>query len=369
MESINRNRNVDNVQKDVVRDRYLSHDSHRDAQLIHMYEKYASRIDLGAWARESRDLSFIMLRKNVHDELGCSMKEAHEIAQHLEENIGYAVYRAADMKIRPVVAGALRNAAERLDGIANDKQACTALLDKLEAGLSSDLRDETAKLQAYGLTREQAAGMAVQLKNFGSKSSMQKMLSAHGCAMYKGDSMHLADFQAALRRSAGELRALAADLPHNRSVPVFEQFPALTKGLRAGIDKHSFLAYVLDNHEKMYALEKSEMQNLGRIRSGRHGDKWVKRCMLDLGTAIGAKLAMAPGIGTAMTAIGTAGSLKSLMDADQLSRRPDELSYLARGVSEQRFLEKSHQADSELGQKIVTSILYDSAMSLAGSAI
>ncbi len=369
VESINRRRNIDNLQREVVQDRYLRQDSHRDTQLIHMSEKYASRIDLGAWARESRDFTFYTLRDKVRGELGCSMEEAHEIAHKLEENIAYAVYRAADVRIRPEVAKALRRAAKHLESIAGNEQACAALIDKLEAELSSGLVDETAKLEAYGLTREQAAGMAVQLKNFGAGRAVRKMESRPGLAMYKAEALHLSDFRAALLRRAGELRSLAKDLPHDRSLPVFERFPELTRGLRQEADKHSFLAYVLDNHEKMYALEKGEMHNLGRMRNNCLDDKWLKRCMLDIGTAIGAKLARVPGIGNALTAIGCAASIETLMAEDQLSRKPSQLSYLAGGMSEKQYLQESHRADSELGQDIVISILYDAAMCVLGAAI
>lgn len=357
MDAVSRRPNNDSLQQEMVRDPYLQHSQSADARRIHMFNKYVSHIDPMDWARENRDIAFLQLRNKVRSEMGCSLKEAHQIAVGLERDFASALYWAVDKQLRPMAAKAMLDAADRLERLADDPQACSELLDSSAERLSSDLGDQTAKLQAYGLTREQAAGLAIQLKNFGPIRTMHKLLSPGGLSMHKSDPMSLADFQQSLRRSAEEMRSFTADLRHNRSRPMLETFPAFAQGFRQGIDNDSFLAYVLDNHATIRGWEKRELDNLARCREGLHSEKWLKNSLKNAGTAVGVWVAKAPAAGNLATCISVANDLEEVMDADRQARRPDELSYLAGGMSEQIFLEKSHQADHDLGVAIFGAIL------------
>jgi hypothetical protein len=357
MGSVDRRLDTDGIQQELVRDLYLQHSQSADARRIHMFNKYVSRIDPMDWARENRDIAFLELRNKVRSEMGCSLKEAHQIAVGLERDFASVLYWAVDRMLRPMVAEALVGAADRLERLADDPQTCKELLQKIVEELSSDLGDQTAKLQAYGLTREEATGLAIHLKNFGLNRTMRELVSPGGLSMHKSDPMCLADFQQSLRRSAGEMRTLAANLQRNRSVPVLEIFPAFAEGLSQGIDSNSFLAHVMDNHASIRGWEKRELDNLARCREGIHSEKWLKNCLKNAGTAVGTWLAKAPAVGNLTTCISVASDLKEVMDDDRKARRPVELSYQIGGMSEKVFLEKSRQADHDLGVAIFGVVL------------
>jgi len=361
---------TDQILTRLVKDPYLQQDLNvEDQHLLHVANKFVDQVDLGNWARQSRDLAYLSLREKVSREFGCDTRKANKIAVRFERYLAYAVYRKADGLVREQAGKILTEAAGQLEKVALDPDASIKLLGELVRQMPNEPKALEAELEAYGLSREKATGLALQLINKDLPKVAFDLKSDQGLCMHKTRPLGLAEFQAGLLLKARELKTLAGLLPKERSIRVFEDFPALTESLLNSakeVDSRSFLVHALEKHAEWQQLERNELNNLAGIRHSlpQERDQLTKMILADVGTSIFSSFAGVKTFDKVLSITQIGSSLSSEVENSDRKLGIKRLSLLSKGMTHQQFYEAQLENKRELGKSLILQFLYRTAMAI-----
>ncbi|MBW1809567.1 MAG: hypothetical protein JRJ87_15340 [Deltaproteobacteria bacterium] len=361
---------ADQLLTSLVKDHYLQQDLNvEDQHLLHVANKFVDQVDLGKWAKQSRDLAFLSLREKVSHEFGCDTRQADKIAVRLERYLAYAVYRKADKQVREQASKILAQTAGQLEKVALEPDACIKLLGELKRQVPDEPKALEAELEAYGLSREKATGLALGLINKDLSKVASDLKSDQGLCMHKTKPLGLAEFQAGLLVKSQELKTLAGLLPKERSIRVFEDFPALTEGLLNAakkVDSKSFLVHAIEKHAEWQRLERNELNNLAAIRHDLpiERDRLTKMILADVGTSIFSSFAGIKTFDKVLSVAQLGSSLDSVIENSDRKLTVKRLSLLSKGMTHQQFYEAQLENKRELGKSLILQFLYRTAMAI-----
>ncbi|HOX44890.1 MAG TPA: hypothetical protein PK668_14920 [Myxococcota bacterium] len=158
--------------------------------------------------------------------------------------ISAALCEQVELRLRTDGAGLMRRAARGLRVASRDSRAALAVLADVLATPAGSER--LARLEALGLDRRAAEGLDLRMRNPG-RDHLLAQIAARGAALPGRPPFTLDELTRALSSTAvaleGGARALERGLQRGPSVMV--KFPALTRGLLAGLDPDSLVAQAL----------------------------------------------------------------------------------------------------------------------------